>query len=57
MFFLFESPLKKKNEGFEKKKTTGTDPCSFSFTQFIGQCQHVIFIAKINIMEKISIVK
>ena len=29
MFFLFESPLKKKNEGFEKKKLQERIPVVF----------------------------
>ena len=29
MFFLFESPLKKKNEGFEKKKLQEQIPVVF----------------------------
>ncbi|MGI6794564.1 hypothetical protein ACMYZ5_09690, partial [Bacteroides sp. KG68] len=29
----------KKNEGFEKKKLQESSSCSFSFTQFCGQCR------------------
>ncbi len=54
MFFLFESPLKK-NEGFEKKKTTGTDPCSFSFTQFIGQCPYFFFKYLLKYTESLTL--